>query len=176
MSVRIHKAMGYGTNMFKPTPQFEKRYEEVAESWGYLAFLAFAEEHFLDVCKLAFEAYPVTKGDARAYLLDIQTPLAMKPRPFSFWHTVVWKDEMGMGQNIVLIPPSSVAKWYRFNDDIDYAEAYQDPVRNRFVKLNTGIYPCNQGETPLILAAMCLYLGVPELFAKLEEVIYTYWC
>lgn len=169
MSIRIHKVLGYGMDAFKPTPQFEERCNE----WRYTAFLDFAEEHFLDVCKIASESRSVTKGGVQAFYLDIRLPRAMKYTKV-LHRIVAWDNEGSSKRKIVLIPPAMSQQWYRFDDAIDYAEARS--MRSRFVKLDRGIYPYDKGNPPLILAAMCLYLGVPELFAQLEEVVYTYWC
>jgi hypothetical protein len=32
-----------------------------------------------------------------------------------------------------------------------------------------------KGKPPLTIAAICCWLGVPELFKKLHETLYVYW-
>lgn len=81
-------------------------------------------------------------------------------------------SEFGFANHIVISPLEMVKRCKRYDDLIDWLEEDGLP---RWKWLDKGIYPYQNGEMPVSVVAVCLYLGLQSLIPDLKEALYVYW-
>ena len=82
----------------------------------------------------------------------------------------VWDVEFGFKDALVLIPPTCLGRWRRYNNDVDWAEDTQlHGQQNRLVRLERELHPWPKGAPPVIVAALLVWAGIPEVWEALEE-------
>ena len=177
MSIRVHKAIGYGTDTFEPTDTFRERFKALRET-NYTDWVVWCLENLKAIEALA-------EGGPRSLIPMFHFSLrdSVSKGKLPMHPCVVWGDYDSQDEKkLLLIPPQHTEKggsyecWFRRDDAIDYAEetfAYQQ--MGRWVNLDHGLYPNDKGKPPLVIGALLLYLGVPELWGKLQETLHVYW-
>ncbi len=184
MSTRVRKVLGYGTNEF-PKEKHAELNKKIAEDPTVEDFFQWSREHFLEIMDLASSRVNVgIAGTMLEWELGARKKETKLPMPFLLSDCIGWGNPLRgksdpVWSKLVLVPPVYHCKWYRRDDDIDYIEeldSKKDGPKDRFKLLRLSLYPYNKGEPPAAIAAMCLFLGIPELWDQLTEVLYVYWC
>jgi hypothetical protein len=175
MGIRVHKQIGFGARGFVAPEGFRDRLNEAYENVTL--------EHFADWCRAHKDeilAFAPTEDDKfRRTMLDVNLMCLADDKMLgeSLGRYVEYDDEFGFEDGIVFIPPGwRISNWRRYNDDIDWSEETQlHGQQKRWVSLDREIEPFLKGKPPLVIAAFCLWLGIPEVFERLTEVLYVYW-
>jgi len=174
MGIRVHKAIGYGVRKFKTTLAFEQRREDFCE----MSRGTFNE--WVKANRPAIEA--LSGGDAKKHF-DLDVLLSCEnSKSWAYQkgannsNYVLFEDEFGLKDALLIRPLTSHPDWYRHDDSIDYCEEHtKDGPRNRWKFLNQGLYPYLKDGAPTSVAAVCLYLEIPEVFPRLREALYVWW-
>jgi hypothetical protein len=174
MGIRVHKAIGYGVRKFRPTLEFNQRREDFCDmSRGDF-------NKWVAANRQAIES--LAGGDPKRHF-DLDVLLACeKSKSWAYQkganntNYVFLEEEFGYKDALLIRPLTSHPDWYRFDDSIDYLEEHtKDGPRNRWKFLNQGLYPYLRDGAPTNVAAVCLFLGVPEVFPQLREALYVWW-
>ncbi len=169
MGNRIHKAIGYGA-LVKLPPFFQQDFYEKASKTSLAKFARFCTKN-----RAAIEA-TVPVADYRHKMFKSEIKIVATTAGGTLSDYIKNDDEMGIEGALLLIPPSFEG-WSRYDDIIDYTEECakrHSPIPS-FQTLYQGIYPHSLGKPPLTVAALCLWLKMPELFPRLQETLYTWW-
>jgi hypothetical protein len=178
MGVRVHKAIGYGTAEFEPPAGFKEAEERLTDMTSR-DFAAWCAERRADVEALSDPAY---KSAVPLFGWDLRT-MADELAGESLWKSIAWGNPMyndAKKQRRLLLTPPTAHDWRRLDDAIDYVEecerAGKRGPRDRLVPVSCGLYPYDLGRPPLTIAAMCLFLGIPDWLPRLRESVYVWWC
>lgn len=175
MGVRVHKTIGFGAREFVPPAGFQERLEEASERTTLGDFATWCRAHEDEIRAFA----PGARDKFRRTMLGIDLNAFAEDGKVdvSLGKYVEWANEFGFKDAIVFAPPGwPVDQWKRYNDNIDWCEDTQlHGQERRWVPLDREIEPFLKGKPPLTIAALCLWLGVPEMFGRLHEVLYVYW-
>lgn len=145
MSLRLNKALGYAlTDLVANDPRinqdspllFWSRFEEEDEDFVVPTLESYAS--WLEAKAVAGEGGFGTRSEAKL----LRSARTLRLHRLELIHTVVHRDEANPG-TLVLIPPVSLHRWCRVDDDIDYIEAALLPddagLVNSLVALQRGI-------------------------------------
>ena len=164
MGIRVSKAVGYGVRGFKPTPEQRDRMENATLT----SLKEFASANEREIVALDQSR----RGD-RTFSIDLILGGGFKLHE----RMVHFDDEFGIRDALLLAPPEGI-DWCRYDNTIDWLEETErtkDGTANRWKWLRHGIYPNNRGQPSITVAALCLYLGIPDEYPKLREALYVYW-
>lgn len=174
MGIRVHKAIGYGIRKFKPTLAFKQRYEDFCEM---------SRADFNEWVVANRPAIEALIGGEPKHHFELDILLCDNPKSWAYMkgasnvNYVLFQDEFGLKDALLIRPLTSSDDWYRYDDSIDYLEEQtKDGPRVRWKFLKGSLYPNLKGEPPPSVAATCLYLGIPEVYAQLREALYVWWC
>lgn len=176
MGLRVHKILGYGV---KPLSHGHgKKLDdeatwERAEEIGPEKFLGWMQKHKDEIRKIA-------GIDENRFDLDMAIMRGSpKKGPFGGEWTLTdswfYQREFGYKDVVVFVPPCHF-DWARYDDLIDYTEeCVEHECERRLKVLNRAIYPYLKEKPPCTIAAVLLWLGIPEVWPDLKEMLYVYW-
>lgn len=174
MGIRVHKAIGYGVRKFKATPAFEQRLEDFCEM-GRGTFNEWVKANRRPIEALMGPDHH-THFDLDILLMSENSKSRAYQKGVTNSNYVLFDAEFGYKDALLIRPLTSNPDWYRYDDSIDYCEEHtKDGPRNRWEFLNQGLHPHLKGEAPASVAAVCLYLEIPEVFPRLREALYIWW-
>lgn len=172
MGMRIHKALGYGLEGFQKPEGWDDLLETDSRS-----FRDWCSNNFLDISMLAekhLKTVQWTRHSFESYLIAFRWDLI--PSEFIKYHSV---SELvatePYNKNVLLLTPPGLPDWKRRDSAIDFYEYHLNGDPPLVRKVNRELYPYDKGAPPIILAGVCMFLGIPEVYAKLEEMILHYW-
>jgi hypothetical protein len=190
MGIRINKAMGYA---WDKVPAGNNITEWINEHEGVHVrdFLIHWREHAHQLKDIFAWNYSNPFLTFENSLIDLNIKIYKEETlDKELIKYIKFDPESGLENVLLLIPPGS-EDWERRDDIIDYHECSiyhpENPGEPRLTKLynsdqtsfgeprRTGIYPYNYRKPPITIAAMCVYMGYPNMFRQLEEAIYTWW-
>jgi hypothetical protein len=172
MGIRVHKVIGYGVRGFVPPTGFLDRLNKLGE---------IKRSTLNRWVKKNRETIESLTGPGHHFDLDIMLMskrlsahgAAIFPENVGL---VSYDDEFGLKDALLITPPTADPYWRRYDDIIDWLEETKSSgPRTRWEWLKYGIYPHDKGKTPASVAAVCLFLGVPNIFAQLREALYVWW-
>lgn len=175
MGVRVHKVIGFATDTFASTPEHWSRFSKIGEDTVDM-FAGWCREHKDDIIGVASDW---SRAERLGFDWDLDALVEyLHIRRDYLGRFIHGKNSLsGKGENILLlIPLTTTPRWNRYNDDIDWAEETQfHEQSDRLCFLERELHPYAKGRPPILLAAMLLRLGVPELWGTLREALYVYW-
>jgi hypothetical protein len=173
MGIRIHKVIGYGFTDFVETEPFKVQQEE-AYDVTLARFYTWCDERWDDILKLPCS--PVDQILFQSYVGG-RNPRLKKMKTEKLGTHIVIDTEFGLPNVLLFTCPHSQG-WNRYDDIIDYYEAWRDDdqaLEPTVKLLETGIYPYDRGTAPLAIGAVLLWLGLESRFLDLKPMVYTYW-
>jgi hypothetical protein len=171
MSMRVHKAIGYGMRGFKATSRFLENREVLCEG-GWQALHDWAMAHASAIQDLHRDVFP----DGAIAYFDLGFPTHKPDEGLSRY--VMYDDEFGYKDALLLRPLICSGDWHRYDDSIDYLEERRGGVpktQRRWKSLKTALYPYSFGHPPISITTLCMYLGIPEVLPHLQESLYVWW-
>lgn len=178
MGIRVHKAAGYGLSSFDATG-FEEKFE-AAYSTTREEYLAWIKENRGAILNLAMTHVPKGKRKIRRTIQDVclrfQEASLREAKTFRLGKSFVRSSMTTDPSPMLFVPPDFVREWVNYDRMTDYLEECEfHEGADRLVPLQRGIYPYMRGEIPSTVAALLLWLGVPERWSELSEMLYIYW-
>ncbi len=180
MGSRVHKAAGYGLSSFDATG-FEEMFEE-AYSLTREKYLAWIKLNRKAILNLSLSNVP--KGQRRVgrqiqeMCLRFQEASLSEDseKEFKLGKSFVRSSMTTDPSPMLFVPPQHVGDWVSYDRMPDYLEECEfHECADRLVLLKRGIYPYTRGEIPSTVAALLLWLGIPERWTELSEMLYIYW-
>jgi hypothetical protein len=178
MGIRINKAIGYGVAMYVPTPAFiEKHSESYRTTLG--DFVKWCGKHN-DEIEALLQTVPMLRLGIEDDLMVLRntTRADMRAR---LKDNILYDDMAAEndreGGPLLLIPPG-YPDWRRHDDPIDWVEATfrgDEGSADVYAPVNCGLFPYMKGRPPCIIAALCLWFDVPEVWPHLSEAVFTHW-
>jgi hypothetical protein len=173
MGIRVRKSIGYGLRGFKPSKTFLRK-QELSYETTLQDFAKWCVEHK----EYIFALIPVDDRARRAlFNVDIKTLTEKKRAKDILGLYCLFDNETDDQDTLMLLPLNRLGEtWTRYDDSLDYHEEVElHGGKDRFVSFAHGIFPYDKGEPPLTVAALALWLGIPEIWPKLHEALYVYW-
>jgi hypothetical protein len=157
MGTRIHKVMGYGLKADKRKVRSIESKLDAAKPDALEAIMkrAYDAADSRISMKLGFDTkYPDFKNYPN---LNDVIHLAFHP-----------DDEKG---HVVLVPPSCVRSWYRFNNDIDHIECFMkhQDCRDDFMELEFPLYPYLHWMDPVTGEELKHYSNIGDRKSYISE-------
>jgi hypothetical protein len=125
MGIRIKKAIGYGLDVSDMNTDFISDFDNMESKEVF--------QNFVNEVRLWGEETD-----------DLSTKLHFHENMLEtvqFYTNVIWDDEFGFDDKVLLIPIGQENFWKRYDDIIDYTEHRGDDLESRWVPLKGGIYP-----------------------------------
>lgn len=150
MGIRIHKVLGYGLtdiktkitkrrtfindDRFNPLGWFLSDYEERDDIWSFDGFMYYWKNHRQETKYLDYDI---------VFNLFYQEQIKEGKALPDIYNCVVYDNEYGLKNLLLIIPPSSVNEWYRYDNIIDYHEEIEtnSSLSNRYIHIPWGIFP-----------------------------------
>ncbi len=173
MGIRVHKAIGFGVRGIKPTKSLRSKYDQMHEmTLG--DFILWVEKYEDEVLKFA---NGVEDKFRRSMLkIDVEGIKDDEKLDQILGRHILWDDEFGIKDAMLFIPIGYLNSWSRYDDSVDWCEETEfHNQKKRYMKLKRELYPFSKGVPPLSVAAMALWLGIPDVWPKLHEALYVYW-
>lgn len=173
MGIRVHKSIGYGVHPFKATEAFIDRACNQAVDVTIGEFATWCKEHQGEILRFLPGDKPEER--ARRKMFKSVDLLAINKRHFeNNLSSLIAYDNEALDAMVLL--PIAHDEWRRHDATIDWAEeSMLHGQLDRFVYLNSGLYPHDKGKIPLTVAALTLWLGIPDIWPQLREALYVYW-
>lgn len=170
MSIRIHKSIGYGLRDFSLDREFLDKFEKLQEIDDNKCFLSWIIENRNTIFNM------VDNNKSQIFQFDYLLQDVKKLSVFDLYDFIKFDNEYSLEDAIMFIPIEVKKEWYRYDDMIDYTEEtllYKQ--ENRWRWIDKGLYPYDKNKPPISIAALMLYLGIPEKFKELKEALYVWW-
>lgn len=171
MGIRVSKCIGYGIQPWKAPDDFSTRLE-AAEDLPLKAFFEWSDSNADKV----LEVYP--QELYRRQLRYTAECFASLPECFHnhrLHECFVWDGEIAP-DTLLLVPPTCLKRWKRHDNDLDWAEETQvHEQQNRVLCLSRGLHPWEKACPPFEIAALLVWAGIPEVWGRLEEMLFVYW-
>lgn len=164
MGIRVHKAVGYGMRGFKAPEDFGDRIEAAClsrEDW--------ADRVLTDPAVAAIHSE--RERSTEAFLLRARS---IDKGLYHGAHVVVFDEEFGFDDAILICPPRLLPGAHRYDDLLDWLEE-RGECQPRWVDLALGIYPYDKGVIPPSVTAVLSVLGILNLRASFTESLYVKW-
>jgi hypothetical protein len=169
MSVRVHKAIGYGMRAFQATQAFQDKVLNDETTVG--DFTRWCAKNLCEIQACALG----DRNQIRWTMFHCDLDAEAKSNEPLIQHCV-FQSEFGIADAVLFIPLGFRKAWVHFDDSIDWSEETElHGQQNRFVPLKRELSPYAKDKPPLTIAALALWCGVPEIYPHLQESLYVYW-
>lgn len=145
MGIRVHKMIGYGiNNLVEDDPRVEINIlqnfcNEELNGKDFLKFIKSEKEEIIEAI-LSEEGSQEQAELAYKFLVGWKEEKGFKK--YENYKSVGYDDEFGLGNVLLLTPPSMAGNWSRYNDSIDWSEETQNHNQAaRYQLLNHPLYP-----------------------------------
>lgn len=150
MGIRINKVIGYGlTDVIADTDNWNLKNDPRFNQKGYFGMDcetqedSFSVEGFKEYLEKKIES--LVEGDFSRMELMLTKRFLEDTKLHGIWEGAVYDMEFGNPEVMVFVPLTSVNRWKRYDDMIDYYDpvnSSQDSgIENSLIKLNRALYP-----------------------------------